>query len=86
MPTYEYLCEANGQVVEVRHKMTERLETWGDLCLRADLSPGKTDPTAPVTKLVSAGFIGTAGGGGEPVCEAPTCGSGPCGSGMCDLQ
>ena len=85
MPTYEYLCEANGRVVEVRHKMTERLETWGDLCHRADLSPGKTDPAAPVTKLLSAGFIGKASGGGEPVCEAPSCGSGPCGSGMCDL-
>jgi len=29
MPTYEYQCEANGRVVEVSHKMTEKVKTLG---------------------------------------------------------
>ena len=85
MPTYEYLCEQNGRVLEVQHKMAERLDTWGELCARAGISPGRTDPRTPVTKLISAGFIGSAGAGSEPVCEVPGCGSGPCASGMCGL-
>jgi predicted nucleic acid-binding Zn ribbon protein len=31
MPTYDYLCPANGRVVEVSHKMAEQIATWGDL-------------------------------------------------------
>lgn len=85
MPTYEYLCEANGRVVEVSHKMAEKVKTWGELCKRAEISLGKTDPKAKVTKLMSAGFVQT-GGASESLCESPTCGMGPCGSGMCGLQ
>ncbi len=85
MPTYEYLCETNGRVVEVHHKMAERIQTWGQLCDRAGIAAGRTDPRTPVTKLISAGFI-NAGGAPEPGCDAPGCGSGPCGSGMCGLQ
>ncbi len=86
MPTYEYLCEANGQVVEVHHKMAEQLHKWGELCERAAISPGNVDPNTPVRKLISAGFISTGTSGkSEPVCEAPVCGSGACGSGMCGM-
>lgn len=86
MPIYEYLCETNGHVLEVRHKMAEKLETWGELCARAGISPGRTDPGAPVKKLMSAGFISTGGSAGtsaEAACEAPYCGSGECASGPC---
>ncbi len=95
MPTYEYLCEANGRVLEVRHKMAEKLTTWGELCVQAGISPGRTDPHAPVSKLMSAGFIGTGSAGasapgaelgcGAPECGLNECGSGFCGSGMCGL-
>lgn len=85
MPTYEYLCETNGRVVEVSHKMAEKVKTWGDLCKRADIAPGNTDPKAKVTKLMSAGFVQT-GSSSEPLCESPGCGMGSCGSGMCGLQ
>jgi predicted nucleic acid-binding Zn ribbon protein len=81
MPTYEYRCEANGKIVEVRHKMSERITTWGELCSRAGISVGQTNPSAPVQKLISASFVGT--GSSAPACEAPGCGSGACGSGMC---
>lgn len=87
MPTYEYQCARNGRVVEVRHKMDDRVETWGELCERAGISCGGTDPRAPVEKLISAGYIGSAGAGpAEAPCSAPACGGGMCGGGMCDLR
>lgn len=85
MPTYEYRCEANGRVLEVRHNMAERVSSWGELCERAGVSPGKTDPAAPVEKLISAGFIsaGTSKSTSEPACAAADCGNGFCGTGAC---
>ncbi len=35
MPTYDYRCGANQQVVEVSHRMGEVLYSWGELCERA---------------------------------------------------
>ena len=87
MPTYEYRCETNGELIEVRHNMAERLATWGELCERAGISPGKTDPAAPVEKLISAGFINAGGTSAtEPACAAPGCGNGFCGTGACDID
>lgn len=88
MPTYEYQCESNGRVVEVSHKMAEKIRTWGELCKRAEINPGKTDLKAPVTKLMSAGFVNTGSSSGlnESACDMPDCGSGMCGGGMCGLQ
>ncbi len=84
MPTYEYRCETNGRLVEVSHKMAERLKTWGELCERAGIAPGRTDPKARVAKLISAGFIGSGGGDSSAgACDLPACGSGPCGGGFC---
>lgn len=85
MPMYEYRCESNGRLVEVQHRMDERLLTWGELCERAGISTERTDPQARVEKLMSAGFINAGDapqeyGGG---CEAPQCGMGGCGSGFC---
>jgi len=84
MPLYEYRCEANGQLVEVQHKMTERLLTWGELCERAGIATGRTDPQAPVEKLMSAGFIsgGTDAGADSGTCGAPGCGAGVCAGGF----
>jgi len=86
VPTYEYRCAANGRLIEVTHKMAERLHTWGELCDRAGIAPGRTNRQAPVEKLISAGFIGTGAsepGCGAGACEAPACGSGLCGGGAC---
>ena len=87
MPTYEYRCAANDRVVEVRHNMAERLATWGELCERAGISRGKTDPAAPVEKLISAGFINASAStsASAAACAAPGCGSGFCGTGACGL-
>jgi hypothetical protein len=53
MPHYEYRCAANGRVLEVRHGMDERLETWGELVGLAGADPGKTPLEAPVERLLS---------------------------------
>ena len=87
MPTYEYQCASNGRVVEVRHKMDETVKNWGELCERAGIAVGKTDPRAAVEKLISAGYIGSASPAPSDVgCGAPACGSGACGGGFCGLQ
>ena len=32
MPLYEYRCEANGEIVEVVHRMADKFTTWGQVC------------------------------------------------------
>ena len=55
VPTYDYHCETNGQVVEVKHRMNERLATWGELCTRAGIELGNTPLDAAVEKLITGG-------------------------------
>ncbi len=81
MPTYDYRCEANDRVVEVRHGMNEVLRTWGDLCDRAGVALGDTAADAPVKRLITGGSVVSSSALSNP--EAPSCGSGGCGGGMC---
>jgi predicted nucleic acid-binding Zn ribbon protein len=84
MPTYEYLCEANGRTVEVSHKMTESISRWAELCERAGIAPGKTAADAPVKKLISGGYVNTGASDGY---AAPPCGTGgPCRGGVCGME
>ena len=55
MPTYDYRCEANGKVVEVRHGMSERLTTWGELCERSGMDVGNTPAESSVERLITGG-------------------------------
>lgn len=84
MPTYDYLCEANGQKVEVSHKMNETIGSWGELCSRAGRALGDTPQDAPVKRLISgAAIIGGSSSRSEPL---PACASGACcPGGMCGL-
>lgn len=84
MPTYDYLCEANGQKVEVSHKMSETISSWGELCNRAGRALGDTPQDTPVKRLISgAAIIGSGNSRSEPL---PACASGACcPSGMCGL-
>ena len=50
MPTYDYICEANGRTVEVMHAMSVTLKTWGQVCEEAELDLGNTPADAPVSK------------------------------------
>jgi len=84
MPTYDYFCEANGQRVEVSHKMSESISSWGDLCQRAHIEPGETPADTPVRKLISGGAVVGASALKNPE-PAPSCGGGGCGGGFCGL-
>lgn len=57
MPKYDYTCPANGRTIEVMHRMSERLTTWGELCARAGIAPGATPAESPVEKVLRAGVV-----------------------------
>lgn len=85
MPTYEYLCEANGRVVEVGHRMAEQVKNWGELCERAGIATGKTPAGAPVKKLISGSFVNTGGRTNDVASDCEN--GGPCcGGGFCEAQ
>ena len=54
MPYYEYHCPTNGRTVEVRHGMSERIDTWGTLADRAGIDGAGAPADAPVERLMSA--------------------------------
>src|SRR3954449_12018165 len=58
MPRYDYVCPANGRVFEVRHSISERLRTWGEVCDRAQEPAGDTPADAPVELVVHAPALG----------------------------
>lgn len=77
MPTYDYLCEANGRVVEVRHRISESIATWGELCQRKGIDSGDTPAEAPVKKLATGGNLvksSSMGSGSMPPCASGGCG------------
>ncbi len=76
MPTYDYLCEQNGQTVEVQHRMSEIINTWGELCERAGIEMGDTAADAVVKKLANGGQVVRSSSLGD---SAPPCASGGCG-------
>jgi hypothetical protein len=51
MPTYDYHCAANDRTVEVTHRMTQELKTWGELCALANIEAGATPSNSPITKV-----------------------------------
>ncbi|MGF1528517.1 MAG: zinc ribbon domain-containing protein [Candidatus Competibacterales bacterium] len=62
MPSYDYLCEANGRIVEVKHGINRQLLTWSEVCECAAIDCGDTDPSAPVHKVLSAPAVVTSVG------------------------
>ncbi len=53
MPNYDYFCEANGRIVEVKHGIDTKLKTWGEVCFAAQIPlDDDTDVTAPVKILI----------------------------------
>lgn len=81
MPTYDYRCEADQKVYEVKHSMSERLETWGELCELARISPGRVAPETKVTRLISGGGVVNSNSLKNP--EQPPCMTGSCPGGSC---
>ncbi|EIC19351.1 FmdB family zinc ribbon protein [Thiorhodovibrio frisius] len=87
MPTYDYRCDANGQVVEVSHRMSESLATWGELCAQAQIPCGDTPENTPVYRMANGGNLISSNSLGSGMAPAPACGTGGCcPSGMCGLN
>lgn len=84
MPSYDYRCEQNDRVVEVHHKMSEKLFTWGEVCERAGVDLGDTPADSPVIRLITGGHVVSSSTLSNP--EAPACSSGGCGGGLCGLN
>jgi len=84
MPTYDYRCSATGDVYEVRHRISESISTWAELCALTGADAGAIAPDTPVEKLATGGQVVRSSALKNP--EAPPCasGGGCCGGGaMC---
>lgn len=87
MPTYDYRCDTNGRILEVRHRMSENLATWGELCDRAGIDLGDTPAEAPVHRLATGGNIISSTSRGSGLAPAPSCSTGSCcPGGSCGLD
>ncbi len=75
MPTYDYYCDTNGRKLEVTHKMSESIRSWGELCERAHIDLGDTPSDTPVRKLISGGAIISSSSlvNPEPACSTGAC-------------
>ena len=86
MPTYDYRCDANGNVLEVSHRMSDTISTWGELCERAGVEPGDTPADSPVHRLATGGNVissnNLGSGPAAPACATGSC----CPGGVCDLN
>jgi hypothetical protein len=59
MAIYDYHCKVNNKTIEVSHPMSETLKTWGELCEKAGISPGKTPLDSPIARLITGGHTNT---------------------------
>ncbi len=74
MPTYDYRCEADQQVYEVKHSISEKLTNWAELCEKLGISQGEIKPDTQVTRLISGGGLVKSSALKNP--DAPPCMSG----------
>lgn len=87
MPTYDYRCDTNGRIVEVNHRMSETISTWGELCERAAIPCGDTPASTPVNRMATGGNLISSGALGSGSAPAPACGAGGCcPPGVCGLD
>ena len=83
MPTYDYRCEANEQVYEVHHPMSQTVSNWAELCEVGNIDPADIASDAPVTRLIGSPGVVNSHSLKNP--EAPPCatGDGCCGGANC---
>jgi hypothetical protein len=88
MPTYDYRCDTNDRVLEVSHRMSESLATWGELCARAGVDAGDTPADAPVHRLATGGNIISSLSRGSSAAPAPACANAGscCNGGFCGMN
>lgn len=51
MPMYDYHCAANDRTLQVTHRISEEVNTWGDICALTGEDPGDTPLDSPVEKV-----------------------------------
>ena len=84
MPTYDYRCETTGEIFEVKHPMSEKLTSWGELCEKADLPLGEVAADSPVTRVLTAAGVVKSSSQKNP--DMPPCMSGGgCSGGGCGI-
>ena len=76
MLTYDYFCEANGQTITVRHSITKKLFTWGELCEAAGTDLGETAANSPIERLIGCGNVMIKGKTPPPAPKGGSCGGG----------
>jgi predicted nucleic acid-binding Zn ribbon protein len=82
MPTYDYRCEANNKIYEVKHPMSLSPKTWAELCKVTGMEMKNIPGNTPVTKVFNT--IGVVKPtslktlGLQPPCKADGCGGGAC--------
>ena len=82
MPTYDYRCPGNDRVVEVKHRMSETVTTWAELCELAGIAPDDTPLDSSVERLATGGNVvtsSTLSSGNEPPCASGGGCPGSCG-------
>ena len=57
MPTYDYCCEANNKIYEVKHAMALSPKTWAELCDIAGMDLKGIPGNTPVTKILNTGGV-----------------------------
>lgn len=65
MPSYDYYCDLNSEVVEATHSTDDIITNWGELCYVAQHPLGGTDPLVPVRKLIRVPSIAFPTGNAE---------------------
>jgi len=84
VPSYDYRCEADQQVYEVKHSISVTLKTWGELCETAGMDPNGIAAETPVTRLISGGGVVKSSSLKNP--DAPPCMTGGgCPGGSCGI-
>jgi hypothetical protein len=80
MPTYDYRCEANNRIYEVKHSMSAKAETWYQLCELGSLDPENIPPESKVTRLIGGSNVvkSNALKNPEPACGRPNGCGGQC--------
>ena len=53
MPRYDYICDANDQIIEVTHGISSKIATWGELCKLAGIEPGDTHADSSVRRIIN---------------------------------
>ena len=53
MPRYDYYCEQNQQIIEVVHRISTKLETWGEVCNMAAIDLGGVLADTPVKRIIT---------------------------------